>query len=85
MQERPVPDVGTAATINSGKFMDAQSSKALLVLQERLAQATAGSRHQLAQAAAAFQQQLADVQVSLPRCWTGLQRPATPKKHTRKT
>jgi hypothetical protein len=62
LHERPA--LSCNAESHSSRYnKDAQSSKALLILQERLAHVTAGSKQQLAHAAAAFQQQLADVQV----------------------
>lgn len=45
------------------RHIDARSSKALLILQERLVSAATSSKEQLALSAAAFQRQIADVQV----------------------
>jgi hypothetical protein len=52
------------------RHAEAQRSKALLILQERLLHTSISGKQQLAQAAAAFQQQLADLQVCIAQLAT---------------
>jgi len=53
---------------NGALLQNAQGSRALLILQEKLLAAGNDSRKQLAHAAAAFQQQLAAAEVSCCNC-----------------